>query len=124
MDLTGFSAFDFSQGAPYFSVTSNGVTFNKAVTLKLGAPAYVRLLINKETNQIALQVCDENAPQATAFYKAKKREVYSVRWNSQDLLAVFREMLNSDLLHGFRVDGKMVGSDVMLFDLNEAKPLT
>ena len=35
MDLSGFSAFDFSEGVPYFSVTLNGLTFNKAVVLKL-----------------------------------------------------------------------------------------
>ncbi len=39
MDLSGFSAFDFSEGVPYFSITQNGLTFNKAVVLKLGSPA-------------------------------------------------------------------------------------
>ena len=43
MDLSGFKAFDFSEGIPYFSVTKNGLTFSKAVTLKLGCPAYARL---------------------------------------------------------------------------------
>ena len=31
MDLSGFAVFDFSEGIPYFSVTSNGVTFNPGV---------------------------------------------------------------------------------------------
>ena len=53
MDLSGFAVFDFSEGIPYFSVTSNGVTFNRAVTLKLGTPAFVRLLINESTRQVA-----------------------------------------------------------------------
>ena len=67
MDLSGFAVFDFSEGIPYFSVTSNGVTFNRAVTLKLGTPAFVRLLINESTRQVALQVCDESTPKAVAF---------------------------------------------------------
>lgn len=123
MDLTGFSAYDFTQGMPYFSLTSSGLTFNKAVTLKLGTPAFVRLLINSETKQVVLQACDENTPQATAYFKPNTRGVYSVRWNAQDLIATFKELLSSDLQHGFRVDGKLVEKGLMLFDLKEAKLL-
>lgn len=123
MDLTGFVAFDFSQGVPYFSITANGLTFNKAVTMKLGLPAYARLLINAEAKQVALQACDEKTPQAIPFYKPKKNGVLSIRWNSQDLLATFKELLDSDLQHGFRVDGKLIENGLMLFDLKEARPL-
>ena len=87
MDLSGFSAFDFSEGVPYFSITQNGLTFNKAVVLKLGSPAFVRFLINEETHQVALQVCEESAPKAVAFYRPKKNGVLSVRWSSQDLVS-------------------------------------
>ena len=94
MDLSGFAVFDFSEGIPYFSVTSNGVTFNRAVTLKLGTPAFVRLLINESTRQVALQVCDESTPKAVAFYKPKTNGVLSVRWNAQDLVATFKRLWN------------------------------
>lgn len=123
MDLTGFTAFDFSQGVPYFSITANGLTFNKAVTMKLGLPAYARLLINAETKQVALQACGEETPQAIPFYRPKKNGVFSIRWNSQDLLATFKDLLDSDLQHGFRVDGKLVENGLMLFNLKEARPL-
>ena len=72
VDLSGFTAFDFSEGVPYCSITANGVTFNKAVTLKMGSPAYVRLLINGDSRQIILQACDEDTPRAVAFYRPKK----------------------------------------------------
>ena len=72
MDLSGFSAFDFSEGVPYFSVTLNGLTFNKAVVLKLGSPAYVRLLINEESRQVVLQVCEETTPKATTFTSQRR----------------------------------------------------
>ena len=62
MDLSGFTPFDFTEGVPYFSITQNGLTFNKAVTLKMGSPSYVRLLINESSRQIILQACPENAP--------------------------------------------------------------
>ena len=47
--LEGFEAFDFSEGVANMSVTSNGVTFNKAVTMKLHYPEWVLLLINPTT---------------------------------------------------------------------------
>ena len=123
MDLGGFAVFDFSEGIPYFSVTSNGVTFNRAVTLKLGTPAFVRLLINESTRQVALQVCDESTPKAVAFYKPKANGVLSVRWNAQDLVATFKRLMESDLQHGFRVNGELVENGLMVFDLNTAKTL-
>lgn len=123
MDLSGFAVFDFSEGIPYFSVTSNGVTFNRAVTLKLGTPAFVRLLINESTRQVALQVCDESTPKAVAFYKPKANGVLSVRWNAQDLVATFKRLMESDLQHGFRVNGELVENGLMVFDLNTAKTL-
>ena len=123
MDLSGFAVFDFSEGIPYFSVTSNGVTFNRAVTLKLGTPAFVRLLINESTRQVALQVCDESTPKAVAFYKPKTNGVLSVRWNAQDLVATFKRLMESDLQHGFGVNGELVENGLMVFDLNTAKTL-
>ena len=123
MDLSGFAVFDFSEGIPYFSVTSNGVTFNRAVTLKLGTPAFVRLLINESTRQVELQVCDESTPKAVAFYKPKTNGVLSVRWNAQDLVATFKRLMESDLQHGFRVNGELVENGLMVFDLNTAKTL-
>ena len=123
MDLSGFAVFDFSEGIPYFSVTSNGVTFNRAVTLKLGTPAFVRLLINESTRQLSLQVCDESTPKAVAFYKPKTNGVLSVRWNAQDLVATFKRLMESDLQHGFRVNGELVENGLMVFDLNTAKAL-
>ena len=123
MDLSRFAVFDFSEGIPYFSVTSNGVTFNRAVTLKLGTPAFVRLLINESTRQVALQVYDESTPKAVAFYKPKTNGVLSVRWNAQDLVATFKRLMESDLQHGFRVNGELVENGLMVFDLNTAKTL-
>ena len=53
----------------------------------------------------------------------KKNGVLSVRWNPQDLISTFKRLLNSDLSHGYRVDGELIEGGLMLFDLNSAKPL-
>ena len=35
IDLSNFKTFDFSEGVPYISITSNGITFNKSVIMKM-----------------------------------------------------------------------------------------
>ena len=57
IDLSNFKTFDFSEGVPYISITSNGITFNKSVIMKMKYPAYVKLLINETEKQIAVQAC-------------------------------------------------------------------
>ena len=124
MDLSGFKAFDFSEGTPYFSVTRNGLTFSKAVTMKLGCPKYVLLLISADAKQVVLQACTPETPKAVAFYKQRKNGIMSVRWNSHDLIATFERLLGASFeQHGFRVDGNVIDDQTMLFDLNFAKPL-
>ena len=124
MDLSGFKAFDFSEGVPYLSITQNGATFNKAVTLKLGSPAFVRFLINTETKQVALQVCSKETPFAVPFYKPRKTGVMSVRWNARDLICAVQRLLPDSLeTHGFRVSGELLDGETMLFDLTSAHPL-
>lgn len=120
--LDDFVVFDFNEGVPYLSITKNGVTFNKAVTLKLGTPRYVRLLINATKKNVAIQVCDENEEKAAQFYRPNAKDIFSVRWSGRDLLNTLRELLDDDLQnHGFRVDGVLLrGEHAMLFDLNKA----
>ena len=45
--LENFKTFNFNEGVPYVSVTSNGITFNKDVVMKLDYPKYVVLLIDE-----------------------------------------------------------------------------
>ena len=124
MDLSGFKAFDFSEGIPYFSVTKNGLTFSKAVTLKLGCPAYARLLINADTRQVVLQSCSEETRYAVPFFRDRGKDIFSVRWNSRDLIATFERLFGTTFeSRGFRVEGSLVDEETMLFDLNCAKEL-
>ncbi len=123
--LDGFKAFDFNEGSPYLSVTKNGITFNKSVILKLNKPEFVVFLINKETRQVAIQVCEKETPNATKFFKEKKSGVLSVRWNGKDLLNTVNEMMSWDLDKStYRVDGVMLIEDnAMLFDLSKANEI-
>ena len=121
-----FTSFNFDEGVPYVSITKNGVTFNKAVIMKLDYPAYVQLLINADSNLIAIKVCAEGDQNSTAFYKKReKSNVLSVRWNIKDLLNTLQEITGWDLSKdGYRVDGVLIKEEgAMLFDLNNYKIL-
>ncbi len=108
------------------SITNNGVTFNKSVVLKLGCPDFVKLLIDDEGKQIAIQCCTEDADNATAFFKKRNNDVISVRWNSRDLLNTLQDMMDWNLrMKGYKVEGTLLREDkAMLFDLKEAKELS
>ena len=123
----GFTSFNFDEGVPYVSITKNGVTFNKAVIMKLDYPAFVQLLINPESKQIAIRVCNESDANSVSFFKKKEVQgILSVRWNVRDLLNTLQEITGWDLgAIGYRVDGTLFKEEhAMLFDLNKGKPLT
>lgn len=124
--LDGFTTFDFNEGAPYVSITKNGVTFNKGVIKKLKQPAYVVLLINAKAKQIAIQVCDETTTNATTFFKEdKKSNLLSVRWNGRDLLNTITEITEWDLANdSYKVLGThLIEENAMLFDLDKAEEI-
>ena len=75
IDLSNFKTFDFSEGVPYISITSNGITFNKSVIMKMKYPTYVKLLINESDKQIAVQACDGHDDKSVQFYKEKSNGV-------------------------------------------------
>lgn len=124
--LEGFKAFDFNEGYPYVSVTKHGITFNKAVILKLGLPEYVVLYINDDTKQIAIQACDKDYPKAVAFYKEKKSGLISARWNGKDIMNTIIELTGWDIDNFiYRVDGNLIKEErAMIFDLLKANVST
>lgn len=123
--LDGFPAFDFSEGVPYASFTSNGITFNKSVTLKLGEPEYARFLINAETKQVAVQACKADDKNATLFYRPKASCALSVRWNARDLLNTLERIMGWNFKDSsYRADGVLLRDEcAIVFDLSKAIPL-
>lgn len=122
MSLEGFKAFNFNEGVPYVSVTSNGITFNKAVTLKLDKPEYAILLINEEEKQIAIKCAEKDEENAVQFYKERNSKVMSVRWNGRDLLNTIKAMMDWDLeKQSYKIEGIYLKADkAMLFDFTKA----
>ena len=122
----GFQTFNFDEGVPYVSVTKNGVTFNKAVIMKMGYPEYVVLLINAGEKKIALKKCTEETKNNVSFYKENAKNILSVRWNAKDLLNTLQDMTGWDLSkNAYRIDGTLIKEeDAMLFDFTTAKCLS
>ena len=122
IDLSHFTVFDFSEGAPYMSITSNGLTFNKSVIMKLDYPEYVRLLIEPESKRLVIQCFNKNDDKAAQFYRPKSNGVLSVRWNTKDLVSTISRLGEWDLKkNSYRVDGFILPEQsAMLFDLNNA----
>lgn len=123
--LEDFKPFNFSEGVPYVSVTNNGMTFNKSVIMKLDYPEYVVLLIDETTKRIAIQACTQETANAVSFYREKKSNILSVRWNGRDLLNTIQNLTGWNLSNGgYRIDGALLKEDrAMLFDLNTAVEL-
>ena len=90
----GYEPFMMVFGQMKLSVTANGVTFSKAVTVKLGYPAYVTLLINAEEKLLALKSAESNDKNAIEFYKANDRCIDSVRINNKDLIGYLCSLMN------------------------------
>lgn len=121
----GFKAFNFDEGVPYVSVTRNGVTFNRAVIMKLDYPTHIQLLINENTKQVAVLPCAESANNATSFYKEKRNNVVSVRYNGKDLLNTLKAMMEWNLeVDSYRIEGNHIKEEnAMLFDFKTATKL-
>ncbi len=126
-ELDGFEVFNFNVGIPSASITSNGITFNRSVSIKLGFPPYVRMLINRERRQIAIVPCDKSTDQSAAFYRDsyEKDPVRSVRWNNRDLMNTLSELMDCDFKTiSFKVEGRLLNEGpAILFDLTRAVPM-
>lgn len=123
--LSGFKPVNLIIGLPYVSITANGVTFNKPCIVKLGKPTHVLLMINDETKQMAIQVCDQEDDNATPFLRSEGKSTLSVRWNNKDFLNQLSKMMDWDLnASGYKVNGEYLNDEnAMIFDLNTATVL-
>lgn len=125
-DWSGFKPFDFSEGIPKISVTTNGVTFSRGVANKLGKPEYIVLMINDEKHQIVIKRAIKETEFSYRFYRQNKRKVekniVSVRINNAELLSRMSRLMNWNLaFYSYSVEGVIVDDETILFDLNNAK---
>lgn len=124
--LEGFEVVELEQstGDSVLTLTSTNLKFNKATAVELGYPAYVRMLTNAVTRQVAIQPCKESTKNAVKFSKDKDKQNYAVVVKVPALLTAARKM--ADLEEGagsmsFR--GVLYPNDnVIIYDLTKGEP--
>lgn len=119
-NLEEFKKINLAPGNPSISVTSNGVTFNKAAIVKLDEAEKVNLFINEEVKALAVAICTDEDKALNFFKKGKK--VFSVRWNNKDLLGSLEHLMGWNLKEsGYRIQGTYDrDQSALFFDLKEA----
>jgi hypothetical protein len=123
--LDSFEVLENVTGAPYLSITKNGVSFNKCVLEKMGCPQYVKALIDRDGKRMAIVACDGKDRASRAFYKDGRDTSYGVRWNNYDLKQTIENMMGWDLLDGsWKVFGEFFRDDcAMIFDFMQAESM-
>ena len=93
-------------GSPYISITNNGVSLNKSAIARLDYAEYVKILVDEEAHELAVQICDANDLDKEAFVKQdKKEETQYVRWNNREFIKQLLNWASNDELKttGFKV---------------------
>ena len=125
--LDSFKPRKLIAGSPFISVTRNGISLNKSAVARLDFAEYVRILVDEEARELAIQICDENDPDKESFVKPeKKEETQYVRWNNREFT---KQLLNwapnlelKD--NGFKVPGEYLSEEkAFLFVFSKAVPL-
>jgi site-specific DNA recombinase len=125
--LEGFEVVDLEQsrGDSVLTLTSTNLKFNKATAVELGFPAYVRMLVNAVTRQVAIQPCNEKSKNAVEFSKEKTKQTYAVVVKIPALLTTVRKLAEVDEDAGslsFR--GTLYPNDrVIIYDLTKGEPV-
>ena len=74
-------------GKTVMTVTDSAVKFNKATAIELGYPAYVKVLINEKTRQIAVTPTTAKAENAVKFSKPEGKQTASISVRDTTLVA-------------------------------------
>lgn len=125
--LDGYEIVSFGNSGVSASITKNGVTFNKMAIEKLANANYVLLYVNREKRCFAIKGCAQTDANAIAFVAGRKAKAASIRWNSKELLRLFSGLMDWELdkCTGYKVAGEYnKGEKALLFDMNNAVPLT
>lgn len=126
--LDNFKPRKLITGSPFISISpNNGVSLNKSALFRLDYPEYVRILINEDDKELAIQVCDESDPNKEAFIKPEKKEsTQYVRWNNREFIKQLTDWASNEDFKtaGFKVPGEYLPEEkAFLFIFSKAVPL-
>lgn len=114
-------------GSPFITITINGVSLNKSAISRLDYAEYVKILIDEDAQELAVQVCNQDDPNKESFVKPEKgEEAQYVRWNNREFIKQLIGWAPSSELKksGFKVPGEYLpGEKAFLFIFSKAVPL-
>ena len=82
--LHGFQEINIRKpvGKAVMTVTKTLVRFNKATVVAMECPEYVKILVNPDTRQIAVEPCSAEDRNAVKFSRAKKQDEEATKASS------------------------------------------
>ena len=85
-----------AKGDSVMTLTSTNLKFNKATAVELGYPAFIRMLVNAATKQVAIQPCTEKSKHAVPFSKDESKQTYAVVIKAPALLTAVRKLSDTE----------------------------
>ncbi len=121
--LENFKPIQIVKGIAFMSVSNNGISFNKNVVIKMNRPEIVRLLMNEEQLQFAIQATTDNDDSTISFYNDNIDIRNGIRTHNRDLENTLAQLMEWDLdSFVYRVDGVYLEKEnAMLFELKKAR---
>lgn len=122
MNLDDFKTVTLSSGPSAITISNSGVSFSQTAVNRMGRPQFVKLMINRDAQMIAIKKTEENDSERTPFYNPK-RKVVAAKWNYSELNNMITTMMNWDTtIATYKVYGQYYADDeTIVFDLKEAK---
>lgn len=113
-------------GKVVVTITESAIRFNKSTAAALGYPAYVKVLVNEKTKQIALQACSGREGNAIKFSKPEGKQNASVSIKNDVVLNAvkkffdFPEVSDNEIAY-YAITGTVYGNEkVAIFNVDDA----
>lgn len=114
-----YDVYKITVGTPTITVSKNGVGFNKQAIVKLGYSNYIRILINREENKVAILASEDKTDDSHEFCLNKVKPI-NIRLNYKDFTSTLYALTKKSIsARGFRVEGEYLAEyKAVVFDFN------
>ena len=124
--LEGFEVVELeeSRGDSVMTLTATNLKFNKATAVELGFPAYIRMLVNARSKQVAIEPCKESTKNAVRFSKDQAKQTYAIVIKMPALLTAARKLADVDESSGsISFKGMLYPKEkIIIYDLSKGEP--
>ena len=120
--LENFKVIDIVKacGDSTISFSEKFIKFNKATASEMHCPEFVRMLINTETKQFAIQACEEANENSLKFSKPNGQH-YTISIYNRPILEVVRRLMKWPSEMSYRCFGAYFpDAKAMVYDLKKA----